>query len=101
MDGGAQSTFIINASRPSIAPQEDVDGSYNGMRARPVSTSIYCLPASVAHVGSFPSPKQPLQPRSKSGYSPCSRLPSMALRRLVTHLGFRDVHSIHRDPLNE
>lgn len=81
---GAQSTFVNNASLPSVAPQEDDDDDDDDkpLRPRPVSTP-YCLSASAAHVSCCPSLKQ-RQARRKPACNPFSTLLSRTLKRLAT-----------------
>ena len=84
---GAQSTFINNASLPSIAPQEeDDDDDDKPLRPRPVSTSFYYI-SGAAHVSRCSSLKQRLPPRRKSGCDLYSRLLSMIPKRLGTPSG--------------
>jgi sorting nexin-1/2 len=82
---GAQSTFVNNASLPSVAPQEDDDDDDDDkpLRPRPVSTSFYCLSASAAHVSCCSSLQQ-RQARRKLACNLCSRLQSRTLKRLGT-----------------
>ena len=72
---GAQSTFVNNASLPSVAPQDDDDDDDDDkpLRPRPVSTSFYCISASTAHVICRSSLKQ-RQARRKPGCNLSSRL---------------------------
>ena len=85
---GAQSTFVNNASLPSVAPQDDDDDDDDKpLRPRPVSTSFYCLSASAAHVSDCSSLNQRLQPIEKSGCNLCSRLLSMTPKKLGTPSG--------------
>ena len=79
---GAQSTFVNNASLPSVAPQDDDDDDDDKpLRPRPVSTLFYCLLASATYVICRSSLKHRLQPRRKLGCNLCSRLVSRILKR--------------------
>jgi sorting nexin-1/2 len=94
---GAQSTFVNNASLPSVAPQEDDDDDDDDkpLRPRPVSPSSYCLSGVQLMLVVAPASNNARQEGNWPATSvhDYSRGPSKGWR---PHPSLHDVHGAHQ-----